>query len=85
MQFVPFDSLNYSLVYYIGADCSLKICPYSLAWADQSLGEDDAHNSAECSNMGLCDRATGLCTCRKGFEGNKLFLLSSYPCIHLLT
>ena len=52
-----------------GADCSLKVCPSSSAWADQSLGVDDAHNPAECSNMGVCDRSTGLCSCRTGFEG----------------
>ena len=23
----------------------------------------------ECSNMGVCDRATGQCACREGFEG----------------
>lgn len=54
---------------FTGADCSLKICPSDLAWSDQSVGTDLAHNSAECSNMGKCDRATGLCTCRTGFEG----------------
>lgn len=54
---------------FMGADCSLKICPFSNAWVDVAIGEDDAHNSAECSNMGICDRATGLCVCREGFEG----------------
>jgi hypothetical protein len=29
-----------------------------------------AHNEgAECSNMGLCDRTTGLCVCRVGWSG----------------
>ena len=28
-----------------------------------------AHALAECSNMGLCDRATGKCRCFAGFEG----------------
>ena len=54
---------------FTGADCSLRICPFSLAWVDQAIGVDNAHNEAECSNMGLCDRSTGLCQCREGFEG----------------
>ncbi len=54
---------------YTGADCSLRICPFDKAWADQATETDVAHNPAECSNMGLCDRATGLCICREGFEG----------------
>ena len=29
-----------------------------------------AHRLAECSNAGLCDRASGKCTCFPGFEGN---------------
>ena len=33
------------------------------------IGVDQAHNQVECSNMGVCDRSTGLCTCREGFEG----------------
>jgi len=29
-----------------------------------------AHAYAECSNKGLCDRATGLCACITGYEGH---------------
>ena len=54
---------------FMGADCSLRVCPFSAAWADQATGIDIAHNQAECSNMGLCDRTTGQCECREGFEG----------------
>lgn len=54
---------------FTGADCSLRVCPFSNAWTDQAVGIDNAHNSAECSNMGLCNRVTGLCECREGFEG----------------
>lgn len=32
-------------------------------------GTDDGHNTAECANAGTCDRRTGLCACRAGFEG----------------
>jgi hypothetical protein len=55
---------------YTGADCSQKMCPFGLAWADHASGVDIAHISTECSNMGLCDRSTGQCACRAGFEGN---------------
>eukprot|EP01040_Poterioochromonas_malhamensis_P003664 gene3664-3914_t len=54
---------------YTGGDCSLRLCPFDKAWADQAQGIDNAHNLAECSNMGTCDRTTGLCVCREGFEG----------------
>ncbi|KAJ1420590.1 hypothetical protein B484DRAFT_399818, partial [Ochromonadaceae sp. CCMP2298] len=54
---------------FMGADCSLRICPSSAAWTDQASDVDVAHNPAECSNMGLCDRETGSCVCREGFEG----------------
>ena len=54
---------------YQGGDCSELICPFGPAWTDQAIGIDDAHNDAECSNMGICDRVTGVCQCRDGFEG----------------
>lgn len=54
---------------YQSGDCSELICPFGPAWADQAVAIDDAHNPAECSNMGLCDRETGVCDCREGFEG----------------
>ena len=37
----------------------LKICPFGAAWSDQATATDTAHNSAECSNRGICDRSTG--------------------------
>ncbi|CAM9265573.1 unnamed protein product, partial [Heterosigma akashiwo] len=42
-----------------GADCSERTCPFGPAWADQATKTDTAHGSAECSNMGICDRTTG--------------------------
>jgi len=50
-------------------DCSERVCPKASAWFDEAQGTDNAHNLAECSNMGICDRTTGLCTCRQGFSG----------------
>lgn len=52
-----------------GGDCSEMWCPFSSAWVDLAQGIDNAHNSAECSNKGTCDRASGLCTCEEGFTG----------------
>ena len=54
---------------FAGADCSQLMCPFGLAWADHATGTDVAHISSECSNMGTCDRGSGLCVCRSGFEG----------------
>ena len=39
------------------------------AWFDEPTASDTAHGLAVCSNMGTCDRSTGLCTCRLGFIG----------------
>lgn len=55
---------------WMGADCSLRQCPFSLAWNDLAHGDDDAHHYAECSNAGICDRKTGECKCNDGYEGD---------------
>ena len=52
-----------------GPDCSLYTCPVAKAWVDQAIATDNAHNDAECANMGECDRTTGLCICVDGFSG----------------
>ncbi|CAM9471330.1 unnamed protein product, partial [Hapterophycus canaliculatus] len=53
-----------------GPDCSLKNCPVGRAWADFPSAENIAHaDGVECSNMGDCNRVTGLCECRTGFAG----------------
>ena len=54
---------------YKEGDCSLMICPFGAAWADFATGVDDAHNDAECSNKGICNRNTGDCECQNGFDG----------------
>lgn len=34
------------------------------------MDTNEAHSrDVECSNMGTCDRVTGTCQCRDGFEG----------------
>jgi hypothetical protein len=52
-----------------GADCSLRTCTFTLAWADTADGTNQAHYYAECGNKGLCDRKTGECKCFDGYEG----------------
>lgn len=58
----------------MGGDCSLLSCPKGIAWSggfanDINNPVGNAHGLVECSNMGICDRTTGTCTCRLGFEG----------------
>lgn len=59
-----------------GADCSEKICPFSLAWSDMATATDVAHAPAECSNRGTCDRGSGECVCMSGFSGSACERLS---------
>jgi hypothetical protein len=52
-------------------DCQTRSCPVGPAWFQEPILTDHAHDLlVECSNMGICDRSTGLCECRSGFEGN---------------
>lgn len=55
---------------YTAYDCSKRTCFQGPSWADVAIGIDNAHNLAECSNNGICDRSTGQCQCRVGYEGN---------------
>ena len=52
-----------------GMTCSVKGCPVGPAWFDEALTPTVAHQPAECSNMGSCDRSVGKCACRWGFTG----------------
>lgn len=61
---------------YIGGDCSEMLCPFGPAWVDLAIGVDHAHNPAECSNMGICNRQIGECACKIGFEGKACERLS---------
>merc|ERR1740130_226312 len=49
-------------------DCSERMCKMGKAWADLATATDTAHALVECSNAGICNRASGLCTCFQGFE-----------------
>ena len=52
-----------------GTDCSEYICPFGSAWSDEAISTDVAHQLAECSNRGNCDRQTGRCKCMHGYTG----------------
>lgn len=52
-----------------GGDCSQRQCPSGKAWADVAVGDDTAHQPAECSARGTCDHKTGQCSCVPGFDG----------------
>lgn len=53
-----------------GIFCNIaKTCPSGPAWFDEAISSSIAHQPAVCSNMGLCDAATGRCKCRSGFHG----------------
>ncbi|ETV93612.1 hypothetical protein, variant 2 [Aphanomyces invadans] len=67
---------------YQGAQCELRSCPYGIAWADYAVAVDTAHQPAECSNMGLCDTKTGLCSCNDGFEGPACDVMSCPTCVY---
>lgn len=56
--------------YQPSSDCNQRVCPFGKAWGDMPTGTDEAHQIAECSNMGHCDRTTGFCHCNDGFRGN---------------
>jgi hypothetical protein len=54
---------------YFG-DCQARTCPKGRAWFLEPAVDNVAHDEfVECSNMGVCDRGTGKCTCQTGFEG----------------
>lgn len=54
---------------WTGADCSLRTCPRGTSWVSAD-GTCDHEDEQECSDRGVCDRATGLCTCFDGFTGS---------------
>jgi len=54
---------------FTGADCSLMTCPRGISFT--TVSSATFHEvSVECSDAGVCDRATGMCTCYEGHEGS---------------
>jgi len=52
-----------------GTDCSERVCPYQIGFADVASADNSAHAYMECSGKGLCDRKSGTCKCFAGYEG----------------
>ena len=52
-----------------GPDCALIDCPVGKSWFSFPIADDTAHDLKTCSDIGLCDHATGQCKCAEGFEG----------------
>jgi len=54
---------------FTGADCSLMTCPRGISFT--TVKSAIFHESSvECSDAGVCDRATGMCLCYEGHEGS---------------
>lgn len=51
-------------------DCRFRTCPAGRAWVGIPTSPTLAHSQlAECSNMGVCNRLSGTCSCLAGFTG----------------
>ncbi|RYG40857.1 hypothetical protein EON68_03730, partial [archaeon] len=49
---------------YAGGACEERECPRGRAWWDEAVSANVAHTTyQECSARGVCNRATGVCTC----------------------
>ncbi len=65
---------EYDITHIRDVACGLRTCPAGAAWSSASsfrpLGATPAvHELRECSNVGLCDRESGTCTCPPGYAG----------------
>lgn len=54
---------------WFGLTCEITSCPQGPALFDEPWSQSKAHQLAECSNNGICNRLSGLCQCRDGFIG----------------
>ena len=55
---------------FYGYDCQLRYCPFGTSWySDPKQNHKREMPLVECSNMGVCNTATGECVCRSGFDG----------------
>ena len=53
-----------------GYDCADRTCAFARAWFDAAYDNDKAHDYAECSGRGTCDRKSGECKCFDGYTGD---------------
>lgn len=53
-----------------GYECQFRYCPFGPSWNSVPLASHVRNTeNVACSNMGDCNRMTGVCECRPGFEG----------------
>lgn len=55
---------------FVGADCSMRTCPYGISWSSKPYAFDLAHVELECAGNGICNRRTGKCKCFENFSGD---------------
>ena len=60
----------------VAPDCSLRKCPNATSWGVKPYATSQGHATTECSGVGVCDFATGLCRCPVGFTGQACERLS---------
>ena len=53
---------------FMGLSCKDRTCLHGPSWSGHVYATDLRYYS-ECSNVGICDRKTGLCKCVPGFTG----------------
>lgn len=54
---------------HASGDCSDRVCPFELAWVDTPDMNGVYHKYQECAGRGICNRASGECSCFDGYEG----------------
>ncbi len=59
------SALSYSELYPMGVTTQFPI----IVGPNNTILSNTAHRYIECSNRGLCDRKTGVCSCYTGYEG----------------
>lgn len=69
----PSGNSDTKMAAWTGADCSGMTCPRGISWTVPSSSNGGLYcthlEGQECSDMGLCDRTTGQCSCFPGYTG----------------
>ena len=62
---------------WTGNKCDKRMCPGGFDWFASPHADHKAHKGGvECSGAGDCDRLSGTCTCKFGFEGSACEIMS---------
>ena len=65
---------EYDITEWRSPSCARRSCPAGEAWAMAAINRGNgntktAHELRECSNIGLCDHDSGVCSCPPGYAG----------------